>query len=171
MIGIDIIDLSDPKITKREERAFDFILNPLDIFPKVPGSFWLLWTAKEAIYKCQRPTTSFSPSKIHVTIDGETSGVFNFKSNEIHGVIYLNPHFVLAVCANSQNLPMYRIYYRTTGDLRCYIREKVKSHLGQGQAMINDTLGLPAISPGMQVISISHHHRYTAFAAASQTFQ
>ena len=110
MIGIDIVDLTDPLIHERGTRALNLITHSNDQFPDDCNPFWLLWTAKEAVYKSYRKDKAFSPTDIEVQITQKHQGVYNYQSGQHFGVILGNHHSVFAV-GGIGRLPEFRIFY------------------------------------------------------------
>lgn len=170
MIGIDIIDLSDPQLKKRTERTFRLIEHSADRYPVHDLAFWLLWTAKEAIFKCQRQPITFSPSQIPVQIKEKQAHVYTFQSGIILGQTLINPQLILSICGN-QSLPEFRVFYHKQAATKEFVRVKIEQELMKDQYLGADELGLPIIQPEQKTLSISHHHRYAAFAVESETFQ
>jgi phosphopantetheinyl transferase len=63
MLGIDIVDIKDPSFKERNSRTLDLISNPDDVSIEHPHIFWILWSAKEAAFKCKREPLNFAPKK------------------------------------------------------------------------------------------------------------
>ena len=78
-LGIDIVDLSDPQIQRRNERTLQLVLSAEDKTLEHPNLYWLLWSAKEAIFKCHREAWNFSPTQIPVALS-EIDGAISFTS-------------------------------------------------------------------------------------------
>ena len=166
MIGIDIVDLTDPLLQKRGERPLNLIKHPNDQFPDDCNPFWLLWTAKEAVFKSFRKDKAFSPTDIEVQISQRHQGIYNYQSDQYSGVILGNHHFVCAV-GSMDMLPEFRIFYSPQASKSTFIRQKISESTNPLHKLEADELGLPIISPTRQLISISHHHHYAAFAVSS----
>lgn len=163
MIGIDIVDLHDPKLRERTDRALDLILHPADTYPQHTQLFWLVWTAKEAIFKCNRKANTFSPSTLQVNINETSQNEFHFNSLSITGVIHCNHYYVLAI-ASKDHTPVYQLFYSKDTCKSHYIRNKISSHLAPSQRLTEDPQGLPVINPSGKPVSITHHYHYAAFA-------
>jgi phosphopantetheinyl transferase (holo-ACP synthase) len=166
MIGIDIIDLSDPLLRTRNQRTMNMILHPEDCHPTSRQTFWLLWTSKEAIYKAHRTTSPFRPKTIKVAISEVNRGHFIFNSDRYHGEIFENKHFILAIC--TQNIfPRFSVYYHPSLMNSQIIREKLRPLIAPNQQLVSSNR-IPSLMPSGRPTSISHHGRYGAFAFLSQ---
>ena len=163
MLGIDIVDLNDPKLKERNERSLDLIKNPKDQMILHPQVYWLLWSAKEAVFKCLRETINFSPTSIPIQLEVE-NGEITFKSNTIEGEIRVTKDYILALCSDDLSQTQHKIIKKTTiidGDM---LRDEIKNHLANEQVEIgSDDLNLPILLPSKEAISISHHGNYGAF--------
>lgn len=162
MIGIDIIDLSDPLIKSRGKRSLQLILHKSDWYPKDTNSFWLLWAAKEAVFKCYRKTERFSPTDIPIKISYLSTQSFRFSSGNITGRLYQTRHYVLAYCG-SNGLPEYSLYFSSFKADSSFIRKKIKLQFPEFE-IVHDKNKLPLLSSLNIPLSISHHGQYAAFA-------
>ncbi|MEQ8905485.1 4'-phosphopantetheinyl transferase superfamily protein [Ekhidna sp.] len=165
MIGIDIVDLKDPSFKERSERSLDLIKNENDSIIEHPRLFWILWSAKEAIFKCKREPLNFAPKKIPVLIK-EENGHVTFQSEGIKGKVEITDEFILSICGDLEN-STYETFEKPNQNwsegIRFlvieFFREKnLDYHIG------SDELNLPVIEPAKKEISISHHGRYGAVA-------
>lgn len=166
MIGIDLIDLKDP-LLKTRERAFRFILHPEDEFPDNEISFWLLWVAKEAIFKTRREVKSFDPKQIRVNIY-ESGTQMLFSSGKISGEIIVGKEHIMAVAQAANNTISYHIREKQTTDDSKEVRQYITDHFTQKKAfqinLTEDQNGLPLLDYRKIPISISHHGRFLSFA-------
>jgi len=165
MLGIDIVDIKDPSFQERNDRSFDLITHEQDTVLEHPQAFWLLWSAKEAVFKCKREPLNFSPKKIPIQIveDGDN---FSFRSENIEGFFAITDEYILCICGDLSSIT-YEVFddsneYWNEG-IRFliieYFREKgLDYHIG------SDDLNLPIIEPSKQLITISHHGRFGVFA-------
>lgn len=165
MIGIDIVDLKDPSFKERSERTLDLIKNEKDILIEHPCLFWILWSAKEAVFKCKREPLNFAPKKIPVVIT-EKNGHVTFHSGNIKGKVEITDEFILSICGDLEN-STYETFEKPDNNwsegirfmIIEFFREKnLDYHIG------SDDLNLPIIEPAKKEISISHHGRYGAVA-------
>ncbi|MEQ9466210.1 MAG: 4'-phosphopantetheinyl transferase superfamily protein [Ekhidna sp.] len=165
MLGIDIVDLEDPKLRERDDRSLDLIRNKEDILIDHPNQFWLLWSAKEAIFKCKREPINYSPSKIPIKLKKEDDHI-TFESDGIKGEIHDAKDYILAICGDLDKID-YQIFTKKNSNwsegirfmVIDFFREKgLDYHIG------SDDLNLPVIEPARELISITHHGRYGAVA-------
>jgi phosphopantetheinyl transferase len=165
MLGIDIVDLKDPSFKERSERTIDLIKNEKDMLIEHPYLFWILWSAKEAVFKCKREPLNFAPKKIPITVI-EKSGQITFQSENITGKVEITDEYILAICGDVENAT-YETFEKPDENwsegIRFmvieFFREKgLDYHIG------SDDLNLPIIEPAKKEISISHHGRYGAVA-------
>lgn len=165
-IGIDIVDLHDPQLKHRNERALKLILHPDDQLIEHPHLYWLLWSAKEAIFKCQREALNFSPSSIPVKLvaDGEA---ISFTSEDLTGTFEVTEQYVVAVCGDQKAA----LDYATVATEQVSTSQTVRDYIvgyfqkkGLDFAIGADDLNLPTLLPKNVPISISHHLHWSAFA-------
>ena len=165
-LGIDIVDLKDPQLKERNERALQLILNPKDELIDHPQLYWLLWSAKEAIFKSEREAINFSPSSIPVKLskNGET---IVFSSQKSEGIIEVTEQYILAICSHEGTKVIHEAIatdtIATSQDVRAYIVDYFKNK-GLEYTVGADDLNLPTILPQNVPISISHHRHWSAFA-------
>lgn len=163
MLGIDIVDIHDPSFKERDARALDLIQNDQDVMLEHPHVFWLLWSAKEAVFKCRREPLNFSPTKIPIVLK-EQDGVITFQSADLSGEVMVNDQYILAICGDLSSLE-YHVFEKQDDNwsegirfmIIEYFREKgLDYHVG------SDDLNLPIMGPDKSPISISHHGRFGA---------
>ena len=95
-LGIDIVDLHDPKIRDRSERSMKLIQHEDDQLIDHPHIFWLLWSAKEAIFKCEREPKNFSPTSISVQLADKEEGI-SFTTERFDGKVIITDEYILAI--------------------------------------------------------------------------
>ena len=84
MIGIDIVDLKDPLLHPRTADHLRFIKAKGDQYPENTDPillYWIVWSAKEAIFKSKRQLKSFDPKLITVVF----SNNLYFSSKQLVG--------------------------------------------------------------------------------------
>ena len=157
MIGIDIIDLQDP-LLKSRTGSDRFILHPED---RIVRDFWDYWTAKEAIFKCQRKPGPFKPKDIPINFVSDQK----FLSEEWKGTVISTENYCLSLAGTVTD---HFIFTRETSDPSVEIREKIaKWFLDEHKiktSVIADVNGLPVLGHDQLPISITHHGRFMAFA-------
>ncbi|MFY0599797.1 MAG: 4-phosphopantetheinyl transferase family protein [Cyclobacteriaceae bacterium] len=173
MVGIDIVDHSDPLLRKRDERAFRLIRNQDDLHSSnnlsLENLFWLYWSAKEATYKTHRKRVRFDPKKIPIQLRQEKNK-YSFVSEQIEGFIIQNPHYTLAVCSKIDSKEfVFKIFNINTKDQSATIRslmiENIKEETGFDAISNSDKMGLPYVEfNGKKHLStFTHHHSYVGF--------
>jgi len=172
MLGIDIVDIKDPSFQERNERTFDLIRNEQDYDIDHPHLFWLLWSAKEAVFKCRREPLNFAPKKIPIQIQ-EKAGILTFRSEEIEGSFEISEDYILAICGDLAEIT-HEIFQRSEDNwsegIRFMIIENFREQ-GLDYHIGSDDLNLPLIMPAKKEISISHHGRYGAVAFPKSLLQ
>lgn len=173
MIGIDIVDFSDPLLKKRTARARQLISHPLDSCPfdlSENELFWLYWTAKEAAFKAHRLQSAFSPKDIKVVYELNENGIFHFRAlwkTEVIGKCLLTAIDVLAVCSTDSFEHIFmKKYSLDTADPSSSIRRLIPQNLPKGFELFNDPRGLPEAKFDNVIfpVSLSHHHHLGAAA-------
>jgi len=167
MLGIDIVDLTDIRSKDRTERSLRLITSNKDQTIKHPKLFWLLWAAKEAIYKCRREEIDFSPTSIPVEINMNEEGDLFFQSKELEGLLQIEKHYVLAVCANKLSEIDYQVLKRSQNVTSMNLRNEIVTYFNKKNKLVeigSDALNLPVLLPSNEPISISHHNHLGAFA-------
>ena len=162
MIGVDIVDLSDPLLKYRNHRALKLVTNPEDQLINHPQLFWILWCAKEAIFKSRRTTDPFIPTEVPIHLNEKSKKIY-FTSNELIGEVIIRDKSILAWCHKRDQSPKIHAYHDQTLDWSNTIREKIRQTF-KGQVSISSNDGIPIIDPGNIPISISHHGAFGAFA-------
>lgn len=165
MHGIDIVDLEDENFRNRDERALRLIINDSDVLIDHPHLYWLLWSAKEAVFKCNREAINYSPTSIPICLK-EENGDIAFSSNDYEGKFEISDQYILAICSDRLSDTKYRVLHGNTpnGDL---LRKEIISFFhseGKEFEIGADELNLPILLPSKEPISISHHGKYGAFS-------
>lgn len=163
MVGIDIVDLGDPLLKKRNQRALQLIKHPVDSFSSIPDTFWLLWTAKEAVYKATKSGKPFAPKSIPIQMTSDSSRSTIFSSGVYQGTLYFNHHFILAICWEKV-MPNFHVYFSQKGFDSQSIRHQIKRYFNAEATIVNDDLGAPLLMMDNHPISLSHHGQFGAFA-------
>ncbi|MFT4738374.1 MAG: hypothetical protein ACJAZM_001106 [Cyclobacteriaceae bacterium] len=171
MIGIDVIDLEDELMAERDQRASLLIKHPNDSKLDHPLAFWLLWTAKEALFKCQRTDTRYRPTDIPIILN--TTGLIEngFRSEREVGYWEVFGDHIIAV-AHPANL---QLHVACIKDSTCpEWSKKVRDHLGdllakQSLSVGASKQGLPIVKESKAPITLSHHRRFAAFAYPIET--
>ncbi|WP_421896990.1 4'-phosphopantetheinyl transferase family protein [Marinoscillum sp.] len=166
MVGIDLVDLSDPLLKPRDERALRLISHPADHFPDHPLRFWHLWTAKEAVFKAYREIIPFDPKKIDITISQEGNHL-TFQSNNLRGSIFQEQSVIYAVAYSEDRPYHHQILKRKTSspsaEVRTMLIQYIKLNYDEETIISADEKGLPVLSHQWLPISFTHHHDYLGF--------
>ncbi|WP_258103517.1 4'-phosphopantetheinyl transferase superfamily protein [Marinoscillum sp. MHG1-6] len=174
MIGIDVVDHSDPLLRPRNERSFRLISHPSDqhdatITTDLENLFWLYWAAKEAIYKANRLPIRFAPKQIPVSIT-QKNGSISILSNDIQGFIDQNNRSTLCICWNKaiSSTPWYQLFESIEKDQSLEVRKQLILFLmekGIEGEMSKDWKGLPVVNYNgkAHLTTFTHHHKLAAF--------
>lgn len=165
MLGIDIVDLTDPLLKKRSSRAIDLIKSPGDKLIDQTNIFWLLWTAKEAVFKSHREPLVFDPKSIRIELNLKEDVVF-FKSDQLEGKMIQSKEYILAVCSDDLSSISFEVFEETSKNWHDRLRELIKDFFFKKEKDIeigSDDLNLPILLPTKETISITHHGRFGAF--------
>lgn len=165
MLGIDIVDLKDPSLRDRTDRTLRFVKNENDVLIDHPNAFWVLWAAKEAIFKCRREAHNFTPTQIPVQLESTADGI-TFTSNELQGKVIVNENYILALCGDLNDMA-HEVYTHRDKNWSEGIRKMIIDSFrekGHDYYIGSDELNLPILEPSKEEISISHHARYGAVA-------
>ncbi|MEM7298033.1 MAG: 4'-phosphopantetheinyl transferase superfamily protein, partial [Bacteroidota bacterium] len=166
VLGIDIVDLSDPKLQERNKRSLKLILCEKDQLIDHENVFWLLWAAKEAVFKCHREAFNFSPTSIPIQFYSEFDEL-RFSSDSFQGILIINSEYILAVCANDLDLIDHQTVTLENGANGDNMRSEIIEFFKEKELnfeMGSDELNLPILLPSNEPISISHHGKFGAFA-------
>ncbi len=165
MLGIDIVDLRDSKLKNRDERALKLILNEKDELISHKQIYWILWAAKEAVFKCRREANNFSPTQIQIKLR-EKEGKISFTSNDLSGKVELTNSYVLSVCTKKLENIKFEIFETEATSNSSSTRGSIVSFFKTKDIEVSigaDNLNLPTLLPFNEPISISHHGNWSAF--------
>ena len=167
MPGIDIVDLTDPRSKEKNSRSLRLIKNEDDRIIDHSHLYWLLWSAKEAVFKCRREAVNFSPTTIPVWISADIGGTLSFKSTELEGLFQIEKDYVLAVCSENLEYIDYQVLKSDQNVNSINLREEIIEFFRKENSAFeigSDELNLPILLPSNSLISISHHNHLGAFA-------
>lgn len=168
MLGIDIVDLQDPKLKERDERSLRFIKHPSDVIIEHHQIYWLLWSAKEAVFKCIREANNFSPTSIPVIMEEKEKGEICFQSDSLNGKIILSKNYIIAICSDNLDNIQFEVIESAAIVDSYSLRKDINDYFKSQQIELgSDDLNLPILLPSKEPISISHHGNYGAFAFPS----
>ena len=165
-LGIDIVDLADPKLKERDDRSLKLIQNENDLIISHKNVFWLLWSAKEAIFKARREASNFIPTEIPISIVQQNKS-FLFHCQDFHGHFEINENYICAVCAEDLSAIDYEVFHSKEISDSVLTRRSIERFFTDKKIDVSigsDSLNLPIIIPGNRNISISHHNNWSAFA-------
>ncbi|MFY0606641.1 MAG: 4-phosphopantetheinyl transferase family protein [Cyclobacteriaceae bacterium] len=165
MVGIDVVDLKDPLLKPRGQRALRLILHPEDQIEKLDNLFWLLWTAKESVFKCKRKVEPFAPQSIPIQIISNKEQL-TFRSAEFNGEFIIKEEYIAAVAARNNISTTHYIWKTRTKNPSDEVRNKlIELKAPNGEFIVEtDSSGLPSISSTQSPISFTHHRNYCGFA-------
>ena len=165
MPGIDLIDLKDPLLRKRENNALRLITNEQDIFDDDHG-FWYLWTAKEAVFKQFRELTNFDPKEIPIKIIKKDDKI-TFESNDIQGFYIITDDVIVAICHTPEEEIEFETMkcedYHQSQKIRLKLQEYLSKKYDLNTEVVSDGDGLPIIKATRQAISFTHHYHHMGF--------
>lgn len=163
MIGIDIVDLNDPLFRERTSRSLDLISNENDRFIDHPKLFWLLWSAKEAIFKTKREITSFTPKSIPIALRKEGTKI-KFESDGIEGEIWVGEKSIFSIAGENEAFE-YSVVNEKSTNWSTTIRKRITTHFFEKgiSASVSKSGSLPVLNDRLP-ISITHHGEFAAFA-------
>lgn len=165
MLGIDIVDLKDPLLKERTERTINMIKNKEDVLIEHPHLFWILWSAKEAAFKCRREPLNFAPSNIPIKVSKNDEDIL-FSSGDLNGKIQITGEYIIALCGDLEEIG-FEVFNKPDENWSEGIRKMIVDFFkGKGYdfQIGSDDLNLPTILPAKSEISISHHGRFGAVA-------
>ncbi|MEQ9374979.1 MAG: 4'-phosphopantetheinyl transferase superfamily protein [Imperialibacter sp.] len=167
MIGVDIVDLTDPLLKPRSQRELRFISHPNDHCPKDIGEetlYWLLWAAKEAIFKAERQDQAFSPKEIEVMYSKTVGDRLLYSGrwvNEINGYSILKKDNIISVVTTANiEAVKWNTFKLKTSNQSQELRDCFQKEMGPGFQLLRDVAGLPIVRHDGTTTpaSISHHH-------------
>jgi phosphopantetheinyl transferase (holo-ACP synthase) len=166
MIGIDVVDLKDPLIKSRDPETFRFIVptnDQIELIRSHPFGFWIIWTAKESVFKALRKDIRFDPLQIPVQFSASDTKYFTFQSGAFSGKVYLSTEYVLACCGPVT----YKVVERKSGtpsmEVRTLLMQDYLRETGNGTT-IGTIDKMPVLLPSEKPVSFSHHGRFLAYA-------
>lgn len=165
-LGIDIIDLTDPLLKERTSRSLELILNEEDQTIDHSNLFWLLWSAKEAVFKCRREPLNFAPKSIPIELAIKNEEI-TFISETLEGKIIQKENYLLAICGDQLKEINFEVFEEETNHWSEQIRKLAVTFFesrGFQYQIGSDDLNLPTILPLNQPISVSHHGKMGAVA-------
>ncbi|WOK08568.1 4'-phosphopantetheinyl transferase superfamily protein [Imperialibacter roseus] len=167
MIGVDIVDLTDQLLKPRSRREIRFISHPNDHCPKGTDeetNYWLLWAAKEAIFKAERSDKAFSPRQIEVVYSETEGDRLRYRGkwlNEINGYSVLKKDSIFSVAATANIAAVkWKTFMLNTPNQSQELRDCFQREMGPGYQVLSDAAGLPTIKHDGTTTpaSVSHHH-------------
>lgn len=165
MPGIDLIDLNDPLLRKRDKKALRLILHPSDAYVSNGKEFWYLWTAKEAVFKAKRDLTNFAPKEIPIQINSDS---LEFRSGHLKGRIHDHDNLIIAVSDTDPDNVAFHYFKRQTydesGEARAQLITHFKNEYHIVTRVVRDGNGLPVLEYQNLPVSFTHHAGYIGFA-------
>ena len=167
MIGIDIVDLKDPLLHPRTADHLRFIKAKGDQYPENTDPillYWIVWSAKEAIFKSKRQLKSFDPKLITVVF----SNNLYFSSKQLSGTVEATSNYVVATTAPPSMELMHQIWmnYQKASSQKI-IRERIIAYfkpLNTRFTLDENQLPLLCVNEEKEFpISLTHHGNYLAF--------
>ena len=167
MIGIDIVDINDFLLHPRTGEHMRFIKAIDDKYPKDIDPillFWIVWSAKEAIFKSKRQLKPFDPKLITVTFLHD----LNFYSKQLTGSVEITSNYIVAIAAQKSMKLVNKIWMNnqkvcSQKSVRKRIIEYFKP-LNVKFTLDENQLPLLYVSEGKKIpISLTHHGKYMGF--------
>ena len=167
MIGIDIVDIKDPLLHLRTADHLRFIKAKGDQYPENIDPillYWIVWSAKEAVFKSKRQLKSFDPKLITVVF----SNNLYFSSKQLSGTVEATSNYVVATTAPPSMELMHQIWknYQKASSQKI-IRERIIAYfkpLNTRFTLDENQLPLLCVSEEKEFpISLTHHGNYLAF--------
>ena len=167
MIGIDIIDINDVLLHPRTGEHMRFIKAKGDKYPEDIDPillYWIVWSAKEAIFKSKRQLKPFDPKLITITF----SHSLNFSSKELSGLVEITSNYVLAIATQESIKLIHKIWMN---DQKVYPQKAVRKRIIEYFKPLNvrftlDENQLPLLSVNEEKkfpVSLTHHGKYMGF--------
>jgi phosphopantetheinyl transferase len=167
LIGVDIVDLTDPLLKPRSRKELRFISHPNDHCPIGTDEeihYWLLWAAKEAIFKTERADLAFLPREIEVVYSKTESEKLHYYGkwlNEINGYSILKKDHIISVAATANiETVKWKVFPLRASNQSGELRDCFQKEMGPGLQLLPDSAGLPTVRHDSTTTpaSISHHH-------------
>ena len=167
MIGIDIIDINDFLLHPRNGEHMRFIKAKDDKYPKDIDPnllYWIVWSAKEAIFKSKRQLNVFDPKLITITFSND----LNFYSKQLSGSIEITPNYVMAIAAQESIKLVNKIWinHQKVCSQKA-VRERIIEYfkpINVNFTLDGNQLPLLSVNEGEKIpISLTHHGMYMGF--------
>lgn len=169
-VGFDLIDLSDPLLKNRSERALRLIQHSEDsVDSSLQFPFWYLWTAKEASYKCLPIIDYFKPITLPISANQNFFECFL----GCYGIYIAKNGCLLAICSSIKEVKLGHYIEKTNSpSLRSSYEPIIKKYFLKKYALdvdvCRDHYQIPYLKDkksGIMIdFSLSHHHQYFGFA-------
>ena len=167
MIGIDIVDIRDPLLHPRTADHLRFIKAKGDQYPDNIDPillYWIVWSAKEAIFKSKRQLKLFDPKLITVVFSND----LYFSSEELLGTVETTPNYVVATATPPSIELIHQIWMRhQNAPSQKIIRERIIAYFKPLNIIFTrDENQLPLLCVNEEEefpISLTHHGNYMAF--------
>ena len=167
MIGIDIVDIKDSLFHPRTADHLRFIKAKSDHYPENIDPnllYWIVWSAKEAVFKSKRQLKSFDPKLITVVFSND----LHFSSKQLSGIVEATPNYVVATAAPPLMELMHQIWLNNQkAPSRKIIRKKIIAYFKPLNITLTlDKKQLPLLVVNEEKefpISLTHHGNYMAF--------
>ena len=167
MIGIDIVDIKDSLFHPRTADHLRYIKAKGDRYPENIDPtllYWIVWSAKEAIFKSKRQLILFNPKLITVVFSNNS----HFSSKDLVGTVETTPNYVVATAAPPSMEVMQQIWMNhQKASSQKIIRARIIAYfkpLNIRFTLDENQLPLLCVNEEKEFpISLSHHGNYIAF--------
>ena len=167
MIGIDIVDIKDSLFHPRTADHLRYIKAKGDQYPENIDPtllYWIVWSAKEAIFKSKRQLILFNPKLITVVFSNNS----HFSSKDLVGTVETTPNYVVATAAPPSMEVMQQIWMNhQKASSQKIIRARIIAYfkpLNIRFTLDENQLPLLCVNEEKEFpISLSHHGNYIAF--------
>jgi phosphopantetheinyl transferase len=167
VIGIDIVDIKDSLFHPRTADHLRYIKAKGDRYPENIDPtllYWIVWSAKEAIFKSKRQLILFNPKLITVVFSNNS----HFSSKELVGTVETTPNYVVATAAPPSMEVMQQIWMNhQKASSQKIIRARIIAYfkpLNIRFTLDENQLPLLCVNEEKEFpISLSHHGNYIAF--------
>jgi len=167
VIGIDIVDIKDSLFHPRTADHLRYIKAKGDQYPENIDPtllYWIVWSAKEAIFKSKRQLILFNPKLITVVFSNNS----HFSSKDLVGTVQTTPNYVVATAAPPSMEVMQQIWMNhQKASSQKIIRARIIAYfkpLNIRFTLDENQLPLLCVNEEKEFpISLSHHGNYIAF--------
>ena len=167
MIGIDIVDINDVLLHPRTWKHMRFIKAKGDRYPEDINPillYWIVWSAKEAIFKSKRKLKPFDPKLITITFSHD----LNFYSKQLSGSIEITSNYVVAIAAQESIKLVNKIWMNNQKVCsQKAVRERIIEYfkpINVKFTLDGNQLPLLSVNEGKKIpISLTHHGMYMGF--------